>query len=208
MMEFSFSEQVVATRKGPRVAMVVRPRGHYVLGRAWFDKLRAHAGSRSRANPFIDEVARRGGRVRVFVFCGRTEDGAGSYQLDDNFSPAELLVHAQAILHAQLPIYREFLRAGVSANVHVGWSARQCDAFREALVLLADRYERREHTPSVPAIERQRARVDRWIARNLLVFLTLGVERALSELLPDTLTLLETRAARIAEMLAAIPRSR
>lgn len=155
----------------------------------------------------IDQVDRRGGDVSVFILRGRSDDGTGSWQIDPEVSRAEAIDMGGVLLRTQMPVWRHFLLSGVQLTLHYDWGAREVDACQAGMkdleADLAAIVEQRETSGGDDELFRL-ARLDLWLARHMVAYMSGDLEHALSDHLPQKLGLLAARLTRIRELVRAL----
>lgn len=209
-MAFEFSERMIDTIRGPRLALIATPNEHLVFTRHRAETVRRDPGMSDLDREIVEQVDARRGKLHVFVFRGRSPDGGGSWSIDPEATPAQTADMGNVVMRSQLPVWRHFLLSGVFLNVHLGWGAREATACQAGLRDLADelgamaeRYEMQARDDELARL----TRLDLWITRNLAIFLGGDHERAFDLVLPQRLGMLAPRLPRIQALIRALPES-
>ncbi len=127
----------IAGRDGPRFALVVHPRTRIRLG---FDRVQMLEVTNGDASVDLEIVAMVDG-VRtpgaVLVFRGRSDDGRGSWGLDERASDASAADLGYRLMRAQLPTFRRLLGLGIVGIVHTDITSRDATAMTGGAARLA-----------------------------------------------------------------------
>lgn len=208
----TFEEARVETTRGPRNALVVTPIVPIVLGSERLDALRANLRRGIVDEQIARAVRSTRGRAQLILFSALGPGGAARLGADPTagapltarwgFDPALSDEAADELGYlltmSQLPTWRRLVVAGVQAHVHTDWGVRETAACRRGVARARAELEKKSDPVS---------RFDAWILSYLSMFFSFDLRRAVRESLGDKLGLIEQRAARTAELVAALPPS-
>lgn len=136
---FEFTTHTVATRRGPRHVVEMRPTQTCVLGRARLEFMRRETHGSGRPSHVERELRAfvRDSPVSVSAVVMRCRTDEGSWGTDPSLAEAEGRELVDRLLEIQLPLYRELLEQGVKLIVHVETAAHDVAMFRAALEVAA-----------------------------------------------------------------------
>jgi hypothetical protein len=197
MGELAFEEIAVPTAGGARSALVVTPRVHISLGAVRLAALRAA----ERGGEIDDALFLRVKSCRqspsAVIFRARSDDGAGSWGFDSKLADVDARDLAKRLARTHMESHRRLFGAGVLAVVHTDYGRREADLFRAVETELAQEEE------ALAASGSAVAQLNLWTLRTLTFTYTLKASKVISDLLPNTIVMLERTAPMVKEMLAA-----
>ncbi|GAC1356580.1 MAG: hypothetical protein NVS3B10_08320 [Polyangiales bacterium] len=200
-----FEDVTVSSRSGPRRALIATPTQHFVVGRARLAQLRVSIEPGPIDLEIRRQVQARAKKLQILVMRGRDDAGEGSWTLGPDLDDDEA-EETFALLHrSQLPTYRRFLAAGVFMFVHAEFGARETHFFRRSADRVLAELQTKADSTRFDEGERAVARLDAWSLRHLTFFFSLGIDKALGEVIPDNLAAFEARTPHIEQMLATLP---
>ena len=118
MGDLAFEEVSIQTKNGPRTALIVTPRAHFVLGRERLARLRANTRPGALDDAVYLRVKAAASRPSVVVFRAKSDDGAGSWGFDPDLSAFEARDLAKRLARTHIESHRRLFAAGVLAVVH------------------------------------------------------------------------------------------
>lgn len=180
------------------------PETHVVVRADRLDALRTDLSPGPIDLEVLRQVRLRDGRVRVLALRG-TDGAVGSYRFDPALARAQVRELGYLLVKSQIATYRRLLAMGVLVHLHVDWGGLETDAFRQGTTRLADEVNALTSRRSLPDGLLALCQLDSWMLRHLQFYMTLGLERALTDVLPEKLPLLEIRMPHVKEMLAQAP---
>lgn len=204
----SFTEREFETPNGTRAALVIAPTAHVRVGLDRLARLRDEAGQPPTLAPIdrgvLEEARRRAARVQITVFRGRNDDDTGSWDFADELNVLQATEMAYLMLRSQMLVYRGLVKAGLCLHLHVEWTTLAVDVYRQAI-----RRRIGELNPG-PGLVRKASTdpidlADLWILKNLTFFFSIKFENLITTILPDKLSMLERRMARVRDMVLALP---
>ena len=201
MAQLGFEEISIQTKNGPRIALVVTPRAHLVLGQERLARLRRETRPSALDDALYLRVKAAGSPPSVVVFRARSDDGTGSWGFDPQLSDAQARELAKRLARTHVESHRRLFAAGVLAVVHTDYGLREAELFRAAEGELAQEEEERakNETGTASAL----AQLNTWTLRTLSFTYTLRAQKVIADLLPSTIAMLEQTAPMVKEMLAA-----
>lgn len=197
MGELAFEEIAVPTASGARSALVVTPRLHISLGAARLAALRAAERGGEIDDALYMKVKSCTQSPSAVIFRARSDDGAGSWGFDPRLPDADARDLAKHLARTHMQSHRRLFAAGVLAVVHTDYGTREADLFRAVETELAQEEEARAASGSAGA------QLNLWTLRTLTFTYTLRASKVISDLLPNTIVMLERTAPMVKEMLAA-----
>jgi hypothetical protein len=197
-MVFSFSERSLTSGEREHVVMVVTPKRPMVLGRARLAALRKPVSLSEVDRQLIRECARRSSRAHVVILRGVDVLGAPGWSFDPELGEDEGLELGYLLTGALLPVHRRILAAGMATLIHSDWGEREYAAMRHGVTRFAEEL-------SAQASPTPTERADQWILRNMLFHFALPLDRIVEAVLPGHLSLLQSRAARMKDLLRELP---
>jgi hypothetical protein len=197
----SFDDVPVATRQGPRSAMVVTPRVPIVLGAARLASLRSGDVGAAIDDELYLRVKARPAPPSVVVFRAKSDDGQGSWGFDPKLPDPDARELAKRLARNHMMSHRRLFGAGVLAVVHTDYGLREAELFRAVEAELAQEEEERAHTGTGRASAE--AQLNLWTLRTLTFTHTLRAQKVIADLLPSTILMLERTSQTVREMFAA-----
>jgi hypothetical protein len=197
MGELAFEEIAVQTASGARSALVVTPRVRISLGAARLAALRAAEQGGEIDDALYLRVKSCRESASAVIFRARSDDGSGSWGFDPELGDVDARDLAKRLARTHMESHRRLFGAGVLAVVHTDYGTREAALFRAAESELAQEEEARAASGSAVA------QLNLWTLRTLTFTYTLKASRVISDLLPNTIAMLERTAPMVKQMLAA-----
>jgi hypothetical protein len=197
----AFEEIVVPTASGARTALVVTPRVPIVLGAVRLSALRDAGGAGEIDDALYLRVKACKKPPSAVIFRAKSDDGAGTWGFDASLSDLDARDLAKRLARMHIESHRRLFGAGVLAVVHTDYGTREADLFRAVESELAREEEERAASGSGRAAAV--AQLNLWTLRTLTFTYTLRASKVISDLLPNTIVMLERTAPIVKQMLAA-----
>ncbi|MCR9162376.1 MAG: hypothetical protein ACE37F_31615 [Nannocystaceae bacterium] len=180
--------RTITTANGPRRALVVSPDTDELVGRETLDALRNRAVSKHHEG-LVELVAEDPETVHVVVLRARGADGSGSFRMARDLDDQELEELGYLLARAQLTTWKALAEHGVSAFSRVELRVWELAALRSGTARLMAELETRKN--DADRTRAAAAREDHWILGRALLNFGVGLDTALTELLPMRLEQLE-----------------
>jgi hypothetical protein len=194
-MGIGLRDEVVRMRTGTKRVLVAQPEECVVIDRAMIDA-RRHATGMSKADASIFAALNRH-PYDVLVFQGGDGEGGTRFELSQDITAARLADAGSVLVRGQLGVYRGLARYGAIVLVNAEMGEREIEAFRDGTGMVIDQIEAK--LPSAP--NPRELNLDLWLLRHMAIYSSLSLESVLTQLLPNQLPMLETRASRIQKLL-------
>lgn len=180
--------RTLVTANGPRRALVVSADVDELVGRKTLAELRSGARLGSHAD-VISHIAANPEPTHVVILRARGADGSGTFRMARDLDDGELEEVGYLMAKAQLATWRDLAEHGVLAFSRVELRVWELAALRSGTARLMAELDAKKH--DADGARASRARDDHWtLGRGLLNF-GVGLETALTELLPMRLEQLE-----------------
>ncbi len=180
--------RTLATANGPRRALVVSADTDELVGRRTLAELRSGARLGGHAE-VIAHVAQSPESIHLVILRARGADGSGTFRMARDLDDAELDEVGYLMAKAQLATWRDLAEHGVLAFSRVELRVWELAALRSGTARLLAELDAKRH--DADRTRAARAQADHaTIGRGLLNF-GVGLETALTELLPLRLEQLE-----------------
>lgn len=180
--------RTITTSNGPRRALVVSPDEDEIIGRQTLIELRSGA-RKLHHGLLVDRVIKDPEPTHAVILRARGAEGSGQFRLARDLDDPELEEAGYLLARAQLGAWRPLLRHGVLAVVRVELRVWELAAMRSGTARLLAELETRSHNAN--GSHSTAAREDRWTLDNSLLNFGVGLDTALTELLPMRLEQLE-----------------
>lgn len=180
--------RTIVTDNGPRRALVVSTDLDELVGRRTLAELRSGARLAGHAE-VISHVVKDPEPTHVVILRARGADGSGTFRMARDLDDAELDDVGYLMAKAQLATWRELAEHGVLAFSRVELRVWELAALRSGTARLMAELDAKKHDADP---ERAlRAQEDHWTLGRALLNFGVGLETALTELLPMRLEQLE-----------------
>ncbi len=180
--------RTLATPNGIRRALVVSPDADELVGRNTLDELRS--GSRPDYHAQMVEVVAGDPEVtHVVILRARGADGSGSFRMARDLDDHELEELGYLLAKAQLETWRDLSQHGVMAFSRVELRVWELAALRSGTARLMAELETKKN--DADRTRAARARDDHWTLGRALLNFGVGLDTAMTELLPMRLEQLE-----------------
>lgn len=180
--------RTLATANGPRRALVVSTDVDELVGRRTLAELRSGARLGNHAD-VISHVASDPEPTHLVILRARGADGSGTFRMARDLDDGELEEVGYLMAKAQLATWRDLAEHGVLAFSRVELRVWELAALRSGTARLMAELDAKKH--DADGARAAQARDDHWtLGRGLLNF-GVGLETALTELLPMRLEQLE-----------------
>lgn len=180
--------RTLSTANGPRRALVVAPESDELVGRQTLDALREGARP-TYHDALVEAVAKEPEPTHLVILRARGADGSGSFRLARDLDDAELEELGYLLAKAQLATWRELATFGVLAFSRVELRVWELAALRSGTARLMAELETRKN--DADRARAARARDDHWTLGRALLNFGVGLDTALTELLPMRLEQIE-----------------
>lgn len=177
-----WTRRTVETTSGPRQVLVGAPLEDAVISAKTLIELRSDRLTGLPHERVIETVSALREPVHAVVLRGRASDGSGQFRLARELDDPELEEVGYLLARAQLRAWKPLLLEGVLAIARVELRVWELAALRSGATRLADEL----------AADKQTA--DAWLLQHSVLNFGVGLDTALSELLPARLH--EIEAAR------------
>lgn len=180
--------RTLVTANGPRRALVVSPDADEIVGRQTLEELRSGARP-NHHDELVEFVAKQPEPVDVVILRARGADGSGTFRMARDLDDAELEEVGYLLAQAQLATWRALTRHGVVAFSRVELRVWELAALRSGTARLMAELDTKQHDADrTLALQ---ARDDHWTLGHALLNFGVGLDTALTELLPMRLEQLE-----------------
>jgi|GEM_PF-2236292 len=180
--------RTLVTANGPRRALVVSPHIDELVGRKTLEELRSGTRPRYHAE-VVDMVASEPEPTHVVILRARGADGSGTFRMARDLADNELEELGYLLAQAQLATWRDLAQHGVVAFSRVELRVWELAALRSGTArLMAELETKKNDSDRARAV---RARDDHWTLGRALLNFGVGLDTALTELLPMRLEQLE-----------------
>lgn len=180
--------RTLATDNGPRRALVVSQDIDELVGRNTLAELRSGARPGSHAE-VISHVAADPESTHLVILRARGADGSGTFRMARDLDDGELDEVGYLMAKAQLATWRDLAEHGVLAFSRVELRVWELAALRSGTARLMAELEAKKHdSDRARALQ---AQDDHWTLGRALLNFGVGLETALTELLPMRLEQLE-----------------
>jgi hypothetical protein len=179
-----WTRRTVETTSGPRQVLVGAPLEDAVISAETLIELRSERFTGLPHERVLETVSALREPVHAIVLRGRASDGSGQFRLARELDDPELEEVGYLLARAQLRAWRSLLLEGVLAIARVELRVWELAALRSGATRLAEEL----------AAEKQTA-ADAWLLQHTVLNFGVGLDTALTELLPARLQ--EIEAARL-----------
>jgi hypothetical protein len=184
-----WTRRTVETTSGPRQVLVGAPLEDAVISAETLIELRSERLTGLPHERVMETVSALREPVHAVVLRGRATDGSGQFRLARELDDPELEEVGYLLARAQLRAWRPLLLEGVLAIARVELRVWELAALRSGATRLAEEL----------AADKQNA-ADAWLLQHTVLNFGVGLDTALSELLPARLHEIEAtrRTGRVA----------
>ncbi len=180
--------RTLTTTNGPRRALVVAPDVDEVVGLQTLQELRSGARS-PHHEAVIAKLAAAPEPTHIVILRARGADGSGTFRLARDLDDAQLEELGYLLARAQLDAWQDLAKHGVEALARVELRVWELAALRSGTARLREELDGlirgTDHARAV------RARDDHWTLGHALLNFGVGLDTALTELLPQRLEQLQ-----------------
>jgi len=176
------------TAHGPRRVLVVAPESDELVGRQTLDALRSGARP-SYHEALVEEVSKEPEPTHLVILRARGADGSGSFRMARDLDDTELEELGYLLAKAQLATWRDLATYGVLAFSRVELRVWELAALRSGTARLMAELETRKN--DADRARAAQARDDHWTLGRALLNFGVGLDTALTELLPMRLEQIE-----------------
>jgi hypothetical protein len=180
--------RTLVTANGPRRALVVSPDADEIVGRQTLEELRSGARPNHHAE-LVEFVAAQAEPTDVVILRARGADGSGTFRMARDLDDGELEEVGYLLAKAQLATWQALAQHGVAAFSRVELRVWELAALRSGTARLMAELETRRNDPD--RLLAKQARDDHWTLGHALLNFGVGLDTALTELLPMRLEQLE-----------------
>ena len=180
--------RTLATANGPRRALVVSPDTDELVGRQTLDELRSGGVSTHHAG-LLELVTGDPETTHVVILRARGADGSGTFRMARDLDDNELEELGYLLAKAQLSTWKALAEHGVSAFSRVELRVWELAALRSGTARLMAELETKKN--DADRTRAAQAREDHWTLGRALLNFGVGLDTALTELLPMRLEQLE-----------------
>ncbi len=201
-----WASRTIATLTGPKRVLVVAPDEDEIVGPQTLVELRSGANKSLQHQALIEQVAADPEPTHAVILRARGADGSGQFRMARELDDSQLEEVGYLLAKAQLEAWRPLLHSGVLAVARVELRVWELAAMRSGTARLLAELEAQTLEPDLDAAAA--ARDDRWMLGHALLNFGVGLDTALTELLPLRLQQLEATRARDSGGVAANSPSR
>ncbi|MEM6291482.1 MAG: hypothetical protein AAGA54_09465 [Myxococcota bacterium] len=180
--------RTIVTANGPRRALVVSPDEDEIVGPKTLEELRSGAKSLHHEH-LADVVLSDEEPTHAVILRARGAEGSGQFRMARDLDDGQLEEVGYLLARAQLNAWRPLLQRGVLTFARVELRVWELAAMRSGTARLLAELDARRH--DTDASRSAQARYDHWTLGNALLNFGVGLDTALSELLPMRLEQLE-----------------
>ncbi len=191
---FDLRTEHIDTKNGSREALILTPAKAIVAGQSRLRELRAKRFGYESMSAFDVELVERVHQLnpvpQVIVFRQKNADNTHYWRMHERLSAPDRLEMGCLLMRDHLALYRGLMEIGVILFIYADWSGPAYEALRSGLKSVRAELNRIPHPTPLD-------RLNYWILRNLVFFFSARTETMLKRVLPDQLSMIESRIPRM-----------
>jgi hypothetical protein len=168
-----------------------------VFGRTKLNEVNTGTELNARDRWLLTEVERC--KARIAVLRSVNTYGERVWAVDPELSESEATQLGYILTRGLLPVHRRLVALGITLFAHTDWGLKETEAMRGGVARMLEALAQRPRAHA--AIQE----IDLWILKHFIFHFGMPYQHIMDKVLPEHLKLIDTRTARIAELVTRLP---